>query len=125
LKINFSCRFLFGGEHGRFINQVPEGAAPFYEAMLLKQKVCIEPCFSFGDIERCRLDGPTQIEHNIAFTPQPVRTNHIILPAHLENVCNQLAENLHEIWAMSKIANGWRFGEVCLIFFKVKFIFFF
>jgi hypothetical protein len=86
--------------------------------MLLKQRVQIESCFSFGNIERNRLDGPTQIEHNIAFTPQPVRTNHIILPGHLEHVCDQLAENLHEIWAMSKIANGWRFGEVCLIFFN-------
>ena len=107
-----SCRFLFGGEHGRFHHRPPEGAAPLYEAMLLKQKVCIEPCFSFGNIERNRLDGPTQIQHNIAFTPQPVQTNNINVPSYLENVCDQLAENSHEIWAMSKIANGWRYGEV-------------
>ena len=80
--------------------------------MLLKQKVCIEPCFSFGNIERNRLDGPTQIQHNIAFTPQPVQTKHINLPSYLENVCNQLAANSHEIWSMSKISNGWRYGEV-------------
>lgn len=80
--------------------------------MLLKQKVCIEPCFSFGNIERNRLDGPTQIQHNIAFTPQPVQTKHINLPSYLENVYNQLAANSHELWAMSKIGNGWRYGEV-------------
>jgi len=80
--------------------------------MLLKQKVCIEPCFSFGSIERNRLDGPTQIHHNIAFTPQPVQIDHIHLPSYLERVCDQLAENIHELWAMNKIANGWRFGEV-------------
>ena len=116
----FSCRFLFGGEHGRFHYRPPDGAAPLYEAMLLKQKVWIEPCFSFGNIERNRLDGPVQIQHNIAFTPQPIQTNNITLPSYLENVCNQLAENSHEIWTMSKIANGWRFGEVN-IFFERKF----
>ncbi|UJR09568.1 hypothetical protein I4U23_013803 [Adineta vaga] len=111
LSSRVSCRFLLGGEHGRFIHRPPESAAPLYEAMLLKQKVCIEPCFSFGNIERNRMAGPIQIQHNIAFTPQPVRTNHIILPPHLERVCEQLAENIHELWAMSKIANGWKFGE--------------
>ena len=83
--------------------------------MLLKQRVSIEPCFSFGNIERNRLDGPTQIQHNIAFTPQPVRTNQINLPGHLEKVCEQLAENIHELWTMSKIASGWKFGEVCFL----------
>jgi ryanodine receptor 2 len=125
LKFFFSCRFLFGGEHGRFNHRPPEGAAPLYEAMLLKQKVCIEPCFSFGNIERNRLDGPTHIQHNIAFTPQPVETNHINLPTYLESVCDQLAENSHELWSMSKISNGWRFGEVsflCLNKFKSIFL---
>ena len=84
--------------------------------MLLKQKVWIEPCFSFGNIERNRLDGPVQIQHNIAFTPQPVQTNNINLPSYLESVCNQLAETNHELWTMSKIANGWRYGEVSILF---------
>ena len=80
--------------------------------MLIKQKVAIEPCFSFGNIERNRLDGPSQIQHHIAFTPQPVRTNHIVFPTHLENVRDRLAENIHELWSMNKIASGWHFGEV-------------
>lgn len=25
---------------------------------------------------------------------------------------DRLAENLHEIWAMSKIEQGWKFGEI-------------
>ncbi|CAF3538671.1 unnamed protein product [Rotaria sordida] len=111
LSSRVSCRFIFGGEHGRFIHRPPEGAAPLYEAMLAKQKVCIEPCFSFGNIERNRLDGPSQFQHHIAFTPQPVRTNHIVLPPHLENVRDRLAENIHELWSMNKIATGWHFGE--------------
>ncbi|CAF1664754.1 unnamed protein product, partial [Adineta ricciae] len=111
LSSRVSCRFIFGAEHGRFIHRPPEGAAPLYEAMLAKQKVAIEPCFSFGNIERNRLDGPTQFQHHIAFTPQPVRTTHITFPAHLENVRDRLAENIHEMWSMNKISCGWRFGE--------------
>jgi len=106
-----SCRFIFGGEHGRFLHRPPDGAAPLFEAMLAKQKVAIEPCFSFGNIERNRLDGPSQFQHRIAFTPQPVKTSHIVFPSHLENVRDRLAENIHELWSMNKIASGWRFGE--------------
>ncbi|CAF3701689.1 unnamed protein product, partial [Rotaria sp. Silwood1] len=111
LSSRVSCRFIFGGEHGRFMHRPPEDVAPLYEAMLIKQKVCIEPCFSFGNIERNCLNGPSHIQHNIAFTPQPVRTNHIVLPSYLENICDKLAMNTHELWCMNKIANGWRFGE--------------
>ncbi|CAF4491753.1 unnamed protein product, partial [Rotaria sp. Silwood2] len=111
LSSRVSCRYIFGGEHGRFMHQPPEGVASLYEAMLIKQKVCIEPCFSFGNIERNCLNGPSHIQHNIAFTPQPVRTNHIILPTYLENICDKLAANTHELWCINKIANGWRFGE--------------
>ena len=80
--------------------------------MLGKQKVAIEPCFSFGNIERNRLDGPSQIPHHIGFTPQPVRTTQIVFPNHLEYVRDRLAENTHELWSMNKVASGWRFGEV-------------
>jgi len=95
--------------------------------MLLKQRVCIEPCFSFGNIERSRLDGPTLIQHNIAFTPQPIQTDHIALPTYLESVCEQLAVNSHELWTMNKIAHGWRFGEVRKkrVNLRQKFVFFF
>ncbi|CAM4882414.1 unnamed protein product [Rotaria socialis] len=111
LSSRVSCRFIFGGEHGRFIHRPPEGVAPLYEAMLIKQKVSIDPCFSFGNIERNRLDGPSPIQHNIAFTPQPVRTSHIVLPPYLDSVCDRLTVNSHELWCMNKIANGWRFAE--------------
>ncbi|CAF4488624.1 unnamed protein product, partial [Rotaria magnacalcarata] len=112
LSSRVSCRFIFGGDHGRFIHRPPEGVASLYEAMLIKQKVSIDPCFSFGNIERNRLDGPSPIQHNIAFTPQPVRTSHIVLPSYLDNVSDRLTVNSHELWCMNKIASGWRFGEL-------------
>ena len=41
-------------------------------------------------------------------------TVQIQLPTFIENVKEKLAENLHELWAMGKIENGWIWGEVGL-----------
>lgn len=34
------------------------------------------------------------------------------LPGYIENIKEKLAENLHELWALGKIENGWIWGEV-------------
>ena len=47
----------------------------------------------------------------IAFTPNPVDTTSIEVPAYIEGVRDRLAENLHEIWAMYKIEQGWKYSE--------------
>ncbi len=36
----------------------------------------------------------------------------IVLPPHLENVRDKLAENIHELWGMNKIELGWMYGKV-------------
>lgn len=36
----------------------------------------------------------------------------IVLPPHLENVRDKLAENIHELWGMNKIELGWTYGKV-------------
>jgi len=45
------------------------------------------------------------------------------LPAYIENVKEKLAENLHELWAMSKIENGWIWGDVCIAIILSHFVF--
>lgn len=41
----------------------------------------------------------------------------IVLPPHLENIRDKLAENIHELWGMNKIELGWTYGKVkCWIF---------
>ena len=44
--------------------------------------------------------------------PQPVDTSNICLPQELENLVEQLARNVHEVWASSRIAQGWTWGPV-------------
>lgn len=39
----------------------------------------------------------------------------IVLPPHLDNVRDKLAENIHELWGMNKIELGWTYGKVKLL----------
>ena len=112
VSAKISCRFLFGDEHGRFKSGPPEACAPIYQAMLIKQKVKIEPCFSFGDLSKNIFHGPAQPLEQIGFTPKPIDFTQTIVPGFIEIVRDRLAENLHEIWAMYKIEQGWKYAEV-------------
>lgn len=112
VSAKISCRFLFGDENGRFKSGPPEGCAPIYQAMLSKQKIKIDSCFNFGDLTKNVYYGPCQPLEQIAFTPNPVDTATIEVPEYIEGVRDKLAENLHEIWAMYKIEQGWKYSEV-------------
>ena len=42
--------------------------------------------------------------------PQPIDVSRIELPAALAPLTEALARNVHEVWAATRIAQGWRFG---------------
>ncbi|XP_071161899.1 ryanodine receptor-like [Mytilus edulis] len=111
MSARVSCRFVFGGDHGKFKFELPDGHSPAIEALLPKEKLKLDQCFWFGDIHRNVIHGPMEIEYT-PYVPKPVDTANIQLPAYIENVRDRLAENLHEVWAASKIEQGWSFGEV-------------
>ena len=46
------------------------------------------------------------------YLPQPADTSDICLPEELENLVEQLARNVHEVWASSRISQGWTWGPV-------------
>ncbi|MBR5674000.1 MAG: Ryanodine receptor Ryr [Muribaculaceae bacterium] len=46
------------------------------------------------------------------YFPQPADTSDICLPEELEHLVEQLARNVHEVWASSRIAQGWTWGPV-------------
>ncbi|XP_069116591.1 ryanodine receptor-like isoform X2 [Argopecten irradians] len=112
MSASTSCRFLLGGDHGRLKYGPPDNHTAIVECLLPKEKVKIEPCFVFGNIDRNIISGPTEICEYTPFVPNPVDTSNIQLPVYIENVRDKLAENLHEIWAMNKIEQGWSYGEV-------------
>uniref|UniRef100_H3CXC1 Ryanodine receptor 1 n=1 Tax=Tetraodon nigroviridis TaxID=99883 RepID=H3CXC1_TETNG len=105
-------RFLLGGRHGDFKFLPPPGYAPCYEAVLPRDRLRIEPIKEYKhDFDGVRnLLGPTQSLSHTAFTPCPVDTIQIVLPPHLERIREKLAENSHELWAVTRIEQGWTYG---------------
>uniref|UniRef100_H3CF57 Ryanodine receptor 3 n=1 Tax=Tetraodon nigroviridis TaxID=99883 RepID=H3CF57_TETNG len=107
-------RFLLGGRHGDFKFLPPAGYSPCYEALLPKEKMHIEAVKDYKrDHEGVRdLLGTTQFLSQSSFIPTPVDTSQVVLPPHLDDVRNKLAENIHELWGMNKIELGWTYGKI-------------
>ena len=45
------------------------------------------------------------------YVPTPMDTNDIQLPEELNDLIEKMAENVHEVWAQSRISQGWTYGE--------------
>lgn len=46
------------------------------------------------------------------YQPKPVDTEGIALPEELVELTEHIAENVHDIWALGRIREGWRYGPV-------------
>lgn len=44
------------------------------------------------------------------YIPKPMKTEHILLPQELSELTERLAENVHEQWALGRLAEGWQYG---------------
>ncbi|KAM4640861.1 ryanodine receptor 1 [Discoglossus pictus] len=107
-------RFLLGGRHGDFKFLPPPGYAPCYEALLPRDRMRVEPIKEYKhDIDEIRnLLGPTKSLSHTSFVPCPVDTVQIVPPPHLERIREKLAENIHELWALTRIEQGWTYGPI-------------
>lgn len=45
------------------------------------------------------------------YTPTPMDTSDVELTAELLALTERLAENVHDVWAKGRIAEGWKYGE--------------
>ena len=45
------------------------------------------------------------------YTPQPIDTTGVELPKELEQLVEQISKNVHEVWAETRISQGWKYGE--------------
>jgi len=45
------------------------------------------------------------------YTPNPIKTDDIILRDEILALSELLAKNTHEVWAQGRISDGWRYGE--------------
>lgn len=46
------------------------------------------------------------------YNPQPVDTSDVVLPDELLALTEKIAENVHDVWAVGRIQEGWSYGEV-------------
>lgn len=44
------------------------------------------------------------------YDPIPVDTSDVVLPAELLALTERIAENVHDVWAAGRIAEGWTYG---------------
>lgn len=45
------------------------------------------------------------------YVPKPMDTCDVRLPEELDPLIEQLARNVHEVWAQSRMAQGWTYGK--------------
>lgn len=48
---------------------------------------------------------------NKEYKPKPIDTSDVVLPPDLEQLAEKMAKNVHEVWADSRLAEGWSYGE--------------
>lgn len=44
------------------------------------------------------------------YIPNPINTSEVQLPKELHELVEQLARNVHDIWAIGRIKEGWTYG---------------
>ncbi len=44
------------------------------------------------------------------YTPTPISTDDVELPQELIDLSERIAQNVHDVWAAGRIADGWRYG---------------
>lgn len=46
------------------------------------------------------------------YVPKPISTDDITLSSEIMELSEKIAENVHEVWARSRMAEGWTYGPV-------------
>lgn len=44
------------------------------------------------------------------YVPQPMDTSDVQLPEELNELVEKMAKNVHDVWAQSRISQGWTYG---------------
>lgn len=45
------------------------------------------------------------------YIPQPIDTTDVVLPKELEPLIENMAKDVHEVWAETRIKQGWTYGK--------------
>ncbi len=45
------------------------------------------------------------------YIPQPIDTKDVVLPEELSSLAEEIAKNVHEVWSVGRMKEGWTYGE--------------
>lgn len=45
------------------------------------------------------------------YIPQPIDTKGVVLPKELNALAEEIAKNVHEVWSVGRMKEGWTYGE--------------
>lgn len=45
------------------------------------------------------------------YVPTPINTDDVVITNEILDISEKLAENTHEVWAVGKLTEGWKYGE--------------
>ena len=45
------------------------------------------------------------------YIPQPIDTTGVVLPKELNDLAEEIAKNVHEVWSEGCMKEGWTYGE--------------
>lgn len=48
----------------------------------------------------------------IMYNPKPIDTSDVVLSDDLLELTEKIAKNVHDVWAIGRIEQGWTYGEV-------------
>lgn len=102
----------FGKHMGPFSHAPPSDFAGLFEAAVLDKEVKLHPFDHLGTSEDLAVSGPTVLASYQGFVPAPIDTGGKVLPDPLHYIRDELAHNLHEVWAKDKIEAGYRYSQV-------------
>ena len=100
----WECRCLIEDRIMLFLNQLQQR---INEDKDLQYEV--SPLMWPSDIEaRVR---QTEVRQPAAYMPRPIDTSEIDLPEDLGGLVEQMARNVHEVWAQGRVQQGWTYGQ--------------
>lgn len=50
-------------------------------------------------------------ENKINYVPDPIDLTNVHLPDYLRSLVEDMARNVHEVWAQTRIQQGWVYGD--------------
>ncbi len=66
-------------------------------------------CIIFYTELQSRKEG-NRMHNKDEYNPAPIDTSHVVLPDAVNELTELLARNAHEVWAQTRLAEGWRWG---------------